>query len=597
VAAVQVLLVALAPSHAPGAGRTVTQEVASGPGAGSALTPGQATSPAAATATGGGGAAVSTGGGGYTAGSTRQGTAGGQPAGVAGPGGVAPGPGGSTVQDLSKCDKSGRQIGPSYYMPPCAPVWHGGNNGGQTMTGVFADHTNYVYYSAKSDPTVNAILATQNLAATSEQACEAHQAFETEINKRWEFYGRKFASLNGPGANQGSTAQSPCHWPYFQGQCTLTPPDPPCERAEADVIARMKPAYVIAPVADPAFYDELAKNQIMVAGGESEPAAYHDNSAPYYYDVLMDGTRAANIDGEYWCKKLNNKPVSHAGADVMSVRNWGPTPGAPPIRKVAVFFPATNGDPSFKLSVDAFVHDVTGGMCSTPAGVLEIPYQSDITTAQQQASTQVNELIQNHITSVICFCDPIAPVFLTATMKNNGYFPEHVLSGIGLIDYDLLGRLYDPTEWSHAFGPSQLAEPFAFASSEAAKAWVDTGNSGQPDGTENLAWAYYALMASSFQSAGPQPTPTVIHQALLSLPPEGGWAITHDPHYELAKVAPPDQWTFFADMREVYWSSSRPSAVDSKSGSYCPVGGGIRFTLGQWPTGDPDVFDPGHNGC
>jgi hypothetical protein len=498
---------------------------------------------------------------------------------------------------MSHCDKNGRQIGPSHYMPPCAPVWHGGNNGGSTMTGVYSDHINFVFYSAKGDPTVNAILASQNLAATSEQGCEASQAFDLEINKRWEFYGRKMISLDGPGANKGSVQQSPCHEPYFQGQCSLTPPDPPCERAEADVIARMKPAYVMAPVADPAFYDELAKDHIIVAGGETEPEPYHDTDAPYYYDVLMDGTRAANTDGEYWCKKLNNKPVSHAGPDVETARNWGPAPGQPPIRKVAVTFPATNGDPSFKMSVDAFVHDVTGGMCTTPGGVLEIPYQSDITTAQQQSSTTVNELISNHITSVICFCDPIAPVFLTATMKNNGYFPEHVLSGTGLIDYDLLGRLYDPSEWSHAFGPSQLAEPFAFSNSEAAVAWTDAGRPGQPDGTENLRWGYYALMATSFQVAGPVATTDTIHQALLAIPPEGGWALTHDPHYELAKLAAPDAWTFFADMREVYWSNTRNSSVDGRPGSYCPVGGGIRYNLGQWPTGDPDVFDTARNGC
>ena len=60
---------------------------------------------------------------------------------------------------------------------------------------------------------------------------------------------------------------------------------------------------------------------------------------------------------------------------------------------------------------------------------------------------------------------------------------------------------------------------------------------------------------------------------------------------------PPSPFTAAEDVREVYWSQSRPSEVDGKPGSYCPVDGGHRYNLGEWPTGDPDVFDPGRNGC
>src|SRR5439155_5351829 len=139
--------------------------------------------------------------------------------------------------DRSKCGPDGRQLGPTYYMPLCVPVWHGGNNGGATMTGVNDKQIRYTFYQAKSDPQVNAILQTQGLAASQHDQCAAWSAFDKEINKRWEFYGRTATPIDGPGANKGSVA-SGCdsHYPHFQGQCTLTPPDPPCERAEADQI-------------------------------------------------------------------------------------------------------------------------------------------------------------------------------------------------------------------------------------------------------------------------------------------------------------------------------------------------------------------------
>src|SRR5437763_15148525 len=80
-------------------------------------------------------------------GTTPNGSVPGAPGSVpGGPGGTAvgsssggPGPPGSngtgsTVavngpKDLSHCDKNGKQLGGIYLMPPCQPVWHGGNNG------------------------------------------------------------------------------------------------------------------------------------------------------------------------------------------------------------------------------------------------------------------------------------------------------------------------------------------------------------------------------------------------------------------------------------------------------------------------------------
>ena len=317
------------------------------------------------------------------------------------------GPGGKP--DLSHCAPNGQQIGPTHYMPPCAPVWHGGNNGGATATGVTGTEIRYVFYEPQANPQVNAILNQVGLAHTPEQLCESVQAFDKEINKRWEFYGRHTVSLDGPGKNKGSTQQGGCHFPYFQGQCSLTPPDPPCSRAEADVIAAMKPAYVIATQTDASFYDELAKKHVTVGGGELEPAQYHVDDAPYYWDVFMDGTRAARILAEYWCKKLANKPVQYAGFEVEHPD--GNPLSQPPKRVLAIGYPAQNGDPTYALSGKYFVKLVTGGLCGSPADkVFEYPYQLDINTAQQQSTTTVSEMKQDHVTTVVCFCDPIAPV-------------------------------------------------------------------------------------------------------------------------------------------------------------------------------------------
>ena len=583
-AAVQLVLVALAPSTPPKTSQTTalgaagsSADAASGGTADSGAAGGAA---AAATDTAGSsGSAGAASGSGSTAGGTAAGGAG---------GGAAAGGSASSATaavDRSHCDANGRQVGVTFYMPPCAPVWHGGDNGGATMTGVSATPSRYVVYVAQGNPEVNQILNAEGLAATPDQVCAALQAFDTEVNKRFEFYGRKMVSVDGPGKNSGANNQSSCHFPYFQGQCSLTPPDPPCERAEADLIAQqLKPAYVIVPVADPALSDELAKDHVVFGGGYLGPApdSYHQADAPYYWDFFTNGDRTAKTMAEYYCKKLWNKPVKYAGVGPTDVIK---NPTAPPKRKIGIVYPATNGDPTIGTSANLFIKLVTGGMCGAGDQVKGYPYQSDITTAQTQSTNTIAQLKSDGVTTVTCICDPIAPVFFSNTADQQGYHPEIMLDGTGVLDYDVLGQLYNKNVWRNAFGISDLGNSVPFASTDAVKAYNDAGFSGQPDGTENTNWSYYNLMATSFQEAGPKPTPQGIESGMFNLAGIGG-----DPIHPLELYGHPNDFTGIRDAREVFWCNTAVSPINGQPGTYIPVDGGKRYQLGQWPSGDPNVF-------
>jgi hypothetical protein len=602
-AAVQVLLVALVPSRAPD---STTDAIAggasgfdSGDGTGG-FDSGDGTGGASGGGTRGFSGTSGSGGTGGTGGTGTGGTGtgggtggGGTGGGGTGGGGTGGGGGGGTAAgDMSNCDKNGRQIGPTYFMPVCKPKWPAGaDNGGATMTGVTDTEIRYVYYSAQGNEQVNALLATQNLAATAQDACLAREAFSKALNKRWELYGRKFVSLDGTGAHKGS-AQQECNFPYYQGACSLTPPDPPCQRAEAQDIAAMKPAYVIAPTANEAFYNELGKRGIVVSGGQAQPAEYHTEVAPYYWDVFFDGTRAGRLLAEYWCKKLEGKPVAFGGLTVTDPDTNPLTPA--PERKLGILYPVNGGSPVNELSVRYAVGLMKGGMCGSASTVIELyKYESNINTAQQQSATTAAAVKDDEVTTLACWCDPIAPVFLTNALDQQNYHPEHLLIGLGLIDYDLLGRLYSTNQWQHAFGPSHIPLQTKFEESDAAKAWRDGGNAGSPgDRTSNLSWAYHSLMGSSFHYAGQNPTPANIRNGLFTAPLRGGWEESGgDPRFAMIKFgAGADDYTGIEDAREVWWSSTRISEIDDRPGSYAMVDGGRRYPVGQWPTGDPKVF-------
>src|SRR3954447_21217335 len=261
-------------------------------------------------------------------------------------GGTASGPGGTTASgpivntstDRSRCAKNGQEIGVTTYMPACVPVWSG-NNGGATMPGVTGTEIKVVYVVAQANPEVNAILARENLAASADEICAGIQAWVTYLNKRYDFYGRKIVSMDGPGTNAGSKNpdQSKCHYPYFQSQCSLTPPDEKCYRAEADTIAKMHPAIAFF-TGDGAMVYRLAQHHTPPAPREPSPDSYYQQLKPYLYGIT-NGSVQAHLFAEYWCKKLAGKPVQYGGVAPGDVQDPDRNPATPPpIRKLGISY-------------------------------------------------------------------------------------------------------------------------------------------------------------------------------------------------------------------------------------------------------------------
>jgi hypothetical protein len=602
-AMVQVLLVALAPSNGgttvatsglgsnigTGSNGLVGSSGGGGSGGGSAL--GGSGSSGGVGGTGGAGGA---GGGGTTGGSSAgSGSSGGGATGsgggtgsvggaggTGGASGVTFSGGGATVRDAGCVN--GRQAGPTYYMPPCNPSYTPDPQA--RMTGVTGTQIKFVYWVAQGNPEVNAILNSEGLAESPQQACANAQAFTGELNKRYEFYGRQVVSMDGPGANSGRAAGH-CNFGFFQSACNLTPPDIPCLQSEADEIAHMRPSMVLAPAAFPEFYIRLAQDHVFTvggsAGGENVPESYYQQLAPYWYDIFPNGTQTAAQLSEFYCKKLVNHPVQYAGKGAGDVI---PIAGGAPTRKLGIIYPE-NGDTIEKAVADELASDVAAcGAKSTQ----EYSYQSNITTAQEQSTTTVAAIKQAHVTTVVCICDPIAPVFLTTTLDQQQYHPEWLIPGSGLLDYDVLAQLYNANEMRYAFGPSELADPIPFAQTDAVKAWQDAGYSGQPDKASNLPWAYFSFLGTLFQDAGPSPSVANIVQGLQSEAPEGG-----TPTETLIAYRPPNPYTGIKDFREVWYCPTTASPINGQPGAYEAAYSGHRFQLGQLNGGTGELFPNG----
>jgi hypothetical protein len=184
-------------------------------------------------------------------------------------------------------------------------------------------------------------------------------------------------------------------------------------------------------------------------------------------------------------------------------------------------------------------------------------------------------MIQRKVTTVVCMCDPIAPVFGTKGFTAQSYFPEILGAGTQFTDYDLIGRLYDPQQMAHAFGPSLLADFAPFDQQDQSKVWHATGHTGKlPCNTCGVVWSYFSLAGTMIQRAGPTLNAANIERGTLSLPPRGG-----ERFHPLLKFGPGD-YTGLDDAREVYWDANARSAIDGQAGAYVSLDNGRRTPVG-----------------
>jgi hypothetical protein len=501
--------------------------------------------------------ATGTGGPGATPGATPGAVGTGSGAGGGGGGGSAVsnvGGGQLAAGDTSHCVGAYQFDLFATHGPPCQPVF-AGDNGGATYQGVSADTIKVIYFESEPNEQVNAILGVKGLATSSEEEDAAIKVYSDFINTHYELYGRKI------------------QWEKVVGDCPTTPPDyAKCEVAAQEVVKKQPFAVVWVTSLYADVFDIWANAGIVTLGGSAFDSSYYTGRRPFRYDIAMDGSQSADFISSYYCSKLVGKSPDHAGTLIKT--DIGTRDSVK--RKLGVISPEI---PANTLTAQRVIDAVR--QCGGPDAAVDHPftYKSDINSATTQTEATVAALATNKVTTIVCMCDPIAPVFLTTGLSNQAYYPEHVLPGLGLLDYDLLGQLYDKQQWQHAFGPSQLPTFGTLDETDQAKVWQAMGNSGHPCGNNGcgLPWAYMSGLALMLQQTGPNLNPITFEQGVLgNIPPFGGSG--RSALYQWGQ----DDYTGISDEKEVYWDPLATTPIDGSQGAYVAVGGDKRYKLGEW---------------
>ena len=486
--------------------------------------------------------------------STTGGSSGSREIGSAG--GVIAGSKGTTVAgtatggaNTGPCTDRPKQVPGDPYSPPC--VAFSGDNGGSTYRGVDAK-TIKVTYRLTSDPSIQDAIASVG----GGDALDSPEAVERTayglidyFNSRFQFYGRKIKLIPFQGRGQLTTEI------LGGGQ----------DAANNDAIKVAKevgPFGDISAISQP-YSDALSREKVMAFGAPYMSREWFTQRRPYTWSITPDCTKLTELIVGYGIKRIFGFPADWAG---------GSLKGRP--RKVGFLAP---DNPVYQECADH------GEKMLNDAGYHFADRQSytlDIASLSSQAASLVAKFSNEGITSIVCACDPILPIFMTAKAHEQSWTPEWLVTGTALTDVDIVGQFYDQDEWTHAFGLSALGALEPLRGSFGYQAYKSVRKDEPALIVDILYYSFY-ILALGIQLAGPDLNPETFEKGMFAYP--GGYGIAGR-----WKFGPGD-YTPMEDAREIWWDPNALSVQNGKAGAYRQGIAG-RYTAGTWPRGKPQVF-------
>ncbi len=461
------------------------------------------------------------------------------------------------------CDLiTGRVKLPSLYAPPCVPA-HTGDNGGATSIGVTAEEIKVVVYEPPPGNDIQAALS--GLLDPPEVQQRTREAFIEMFNDVYETYGRTVVPevLVGSGPSDDESA------------------------AVADAIKvaeEIQPFAVLGgPALTDAFADTLSDRGIICFGcGLSVPDSKFQENAPYMWGYLPTPEQFLRTFGDFTVRRLLGRTAEFAGPELAD--------------RERVF-----GTINFEQDPPVFtkVGDearARGRLRGYEAAVSET-YLLDIPKLPERAAAIVAKMKAAGVTTIIFLGDPITPSYLTQAATREDYFPEWVIAGTVLTDTTTLGRTYDPLQWVHAFGLSNLPgrRPIEQQEQWRLHEWY-FGEEPEARLTSGVVYPSVAQMMLGIHMAGPNLTPETFQGGMFSYPPTGGGPTTPQISYGNQGLFEQPDYLAIDDVVEIWWDGDA-MGPDEQGKSEAPGmwrygNGGERILPGRMQSGPPIPHDP-----
>jgi hypothetical protein len=471
-------------------------------------------------------------------------------------GGVAyPGLGTEAALANPNCDPAPGTIRiPTFSAPRCVTQWPAGaDNLGVTSQGVTADAITIVVFHTPSRTETP-----DDRQALAQFWPEIVEAFA----HHYELWGRRIDLKIHDASGSDEVAQ----------------------RADAvEVFNKYKPFMTIDPIiaARPAviFSAEMAARGV-IAWDHQPPWKDTQGLAPFRYGVGHDERLFAESIAEFAAKSLQGRPAQHAGDPAMQLEE----------RKFGLIYPDTWDISFFNGAKEQFGLNVAD----------QIAYRTeDITSYQEQSRVQMARLDQAGVNNILAAAELLYLPFATREATARNYFPEWTLTGWGVSDVTLGGRLYDPAQTANMFGIGPvpvLVEPVEDQVTSRYYAW----HHGRPPDDNAAAGVAHLLLEQIFiglQNAGPNLNPETYRNAMFAEPPKGGFwckCVTSSASSFGRWIEKPwDDYSAWDHFVMKWWKTDESSQDEvgiTAAGTFVMVNNGQQFIPGSYPTEEPPFF-------
>lgn len=450
----------------------------------------------------------------------------------------------------SGCPDRTQQVPGDPYSPAC--IAFSGDNGGATSRGVTKDEVVVAarILNERGFQQTLAILAGAEITDQPRDVMRTISAYEEYFNKRFQFYGRKIKIVFYKGKGSGTTEL------LGGGQAEA--------QADAIHVAQNIKAFAEMNGSSAPFQEALARQKVLAFGTPYLSRQWHVDHRPWNWGIAPDCDTVAEAAAEVYAKQMAGKPAKFAGPGLQ---------GAP--RKPAGVSPE---NPWYQVCHDSAIRLIQSA--GHDPGI-KINYRLDIPSFSNQAANIVARLKNDRVTTILCGCDPVFPVFLTSKAAEQEYNPEWIVLGTAGTDLDIVGQLYNQDQWSRAFGVSHLGEQRPQRAGLGYAAYKTVRND-EPAFAAEIIYANMYMIALGIQLAGPNLTPESFEKGMFSYP--GATGVFGTWTFGPADYTPP------YDTRYIWWNPNKVSIFNGKQGAYEESYGGRRFAPGQIPAGDPQVF-------
>ncbi|MBI1844014.1 MAG: hypothetical protein HYR89_05340, partial [Actinobacteria bacterium] len=333
------------------------------------------------------------------------------------------------------------------------------------------------------------------------------------------------------------------------------------EAANADALQAAQEIHAFADlsVLSTPYAEALIRQKVIAIPPIHMSRQWYEKNAPYAYGVFVDCSRLLESVIDYGLKRMLGYKARYAGEP--SYRTEDRTLGLIVPEEPWYQECANEGDRLLQQAGHKLTH--------------RINYKLDFTRLSSDAVGMVAQMKDKGVTTLICGCDPILPLFLTTQATQQNYRPEWGVIGTALTDVDLLGQIYDQEQWRHAAGISFLDDIYQGTKTEAYRVYKEIRND-EPAFISSVLYYPILLFFLGVHMAGPNLNPSTFEQGLFNYPTASGETGTWS-------FGPGDR-TATDDAREMYYDPKAISPFNGEPGRYVKSVDGRYYT--NWPVGE-----------